>query len=169
YTELAGLGQSDESINFLLDEVNTAAKTASLINAVSLLRHASISHREKARAVTVFERVAADSGQDPYARYLALFALTDHGLNTREIIDRVVSAVRSSDDDHVRLGLYQMLLHSRYLEDNIDVFLEGIEHAGGLRRTASEMIALEEGLDNARTPRSVKLILTHFRDNPGLW
>jgi hypothetical protein len=113
--------------------------------------------------------LAADADQDPYARHLAIFALTDHGLNTKEVIDRVISAARSSDDDHVRLGLYHMLIHSSYLEDYIDVFLEGIEHAGCLRRTASEMITLEEGLDNAKTPRSVKLILTHFRDNPGLW
>jgi predicted NACHT family NTPase len=169
YGELARFGQSNKTVDFLLNEVDAPANTATLINALSLLRYTIIPYSQKTRAVTYLEQLAADADQDPYARHLAIFALTAHGLNTKEVIDRVVSAVRSSDDDHVRLGLYHMILHSKYLEDNIDVFLEGIKHAGGLRRTASEIIALEEGLDNAKTPRAVKLILAHFRDNPGLW
>jgi nucleoside phosphorylase/predicted NACHT family NTPase len=169
YRELARFGQSNETVNFLMDEAGAPANTATLINAVSLLRYTSIPYSQKGRAVTLLERLATDADQDAYARHLALFALTDHGFNSREVIDRVVSKARSSDDDHVRLGLYYLILHSKHLEDNIDVFLEGIEHAGGLRRTASEMVTLGEGLDNAKTPRAVKLILLHLRANPGLW
>jgi hypothetical protein len=168
HRQLARFGQSDETVRYLMDEADAPAGVATLINAISLLRYVMVPFDQKERASALFERYAKDANQEGYARYLALVALTDHSFNSRELIDRVVSAARSSPNDHVRHGLYYMILNSKYLDDNIDVFLDGIEHAGGIDPTGGRT-TLAQGLTNARTPDAVKLVLSHMKGRPGLW
>jgi hypothetical protein len=168
YRQLARFGQSDETVRYLMDEIDEPAGAATLVNAISLLRYVHVPFDQRERASASFERVAKDENQEGYARYLALLALTDHSFNSRELIDRVVSAARSSAEDNVRHGLYYMILNSKCLDDNIDVFLDGVEHAGGIDPTGGST-TLAEGLARVRTPYAVKLVLAHMKSRPGLW
>jgi hypothetical protein len=168
FRQLARFGQSDNIVRYLMDQAEAADGAATLVNALSLLRYVRVPLDQRERASRLFERYATDTAQDGYVCYLAFLALTDHGFNSRELIDRVVSAARSSTDDQVRHGLYYMILNSKCLDDNIDVFLEGIEHAGGVDPTGGS-ITLGEGLDQAQNPSAVKLILAHIKSRPGLW
>jgi hypothetical protein len=168
YRQLARFGQSAETVRYLMDEADGATAVATLVNAISLLRYVKVPYEQRERAAALFERYAKDANQEGYARYVALLALTDHSFNSREVIDRIISAARSSTDDHVRHGLYYMILKSKYLDDNIDVFLDGIEHAGGIDPTGGST-TLAEGLDSTRTPRAVNLVLSHMKSRPGLW
>ena len=168
FRQLARFGQSDDVVRYLMDQADAADGTATLVNALSLLRYVKIPYDQAKRASRLFERYATDATQNGYVCYLAFLALTDHGFNSQEFIDRVVAAVRSSSDDHVRHGLYYMILNSKYLDDNIDVFLEGIEQTGGVDPTGGS-VTLGEGLDQAQSPGAVKLILAHMKSRPGLW
>jgi len=168
FRQLARFGQSDETVRYLMDQADTANGTATLVNALSLLRYVKVPYDQRKRAAELFEQFATDDNQDGYVRYLALLALTDHRFNSQDIVDRVLTVARSSSDDHVRHGLYHLILSSRSLDDNIDVFLDGIEHTGGIDPTGG-ITTLGEGLDKAHTPHAVKLILAHIKSRPGLW
>ena len=168
FRQLARFGQSDETVRYLMDQADTANGTATLVNALSLLRYVKVPYDQRERATRLFERYATDTAQNGYVCYLAFLALTDHGFNSRRLIDRVVSAARSSPDDHVRHGLYYMILNSKNLDDNIDVFFEGIEHTGGIDPTGGSF-TLREGLDQVQDPGALKLILAHIKSRPGLW
>jgi hypothetical protein len=167
YHELARFGQSDESIQYLIQEAHISSNNATLINVLNLLRFMKLPHSHREAAGSLFERLAVDKGSEGHIRYLASLALADHSFISREVISRVVAANRDSSDDEVTHGLYYMLVNSKYLEDNVDVLLDGIQHASGMESGQTTMIG--QGLDSVRSPEAIKLILAHMKKHPRLW
>ena len=103
----------------------------------------------------------------------ALMALADLGLNSGEIVKQVLHALRSSDDDWVRYGLYYFLLNSDYLDENIEIFLEGIKYVrlqpsrtGRETRVGDEHWYLKIGLESAKSPDAIRKIFNYFKENP---
>jgi hypothetical protein len=68
----------------------------------------------------------------------------------------------------VRYGLYYFLHESEFLDDFIDVFLEGIPYVSmdfssrGLARLGNERWKLKQGLKKAKSPYAVKQIMNYF-------
>ena len=106
-----------------------------------------------------------------------LIALARLKLNSKEIVDQIVPELSSSNSDVVRFGLYYFLHKSDYLDEYIDVFLEGIQYVGfnvsviGSNaiinaRLGEEQWNLKMGLEKAKSPEAIMKILAYFIQNP---
>ena len=103
----------------------------------------------------------------------ALIALAHLTPNSQEVISQIVPVLRSSISDWVRYGLYYFLHNSDYLDDNIEVFLEGIKYVGfhpsvesKETRLSDEHWHLKMGLEKAKSPKAIMKIFTYFRKHP---
>lgn len=167
FSELARFGSTKEVIEFLLDEAKNAEHLTSLSNAIKLLGHVEKFFGLKKRVTDFLVSVAIAPSGDQYVCNYALIALAENKLYSPEVIDQLVSQLRTSDDDWVRFGLYYLLYTSNQLDEHIDVFLEGIPHTDGVNRLGDEHVYLSYGLKGARTPQAIKQILSFFIANPG--
>jgi nucleoside phosphorylase/predicted NACHT family NTPase len=169
FRELARFGQSSEAVKFLLTEGEKATDAATLANAIHLLQYLQIPHSYKERTIDFLVTHAISADQDSYVRHIALGALADLGLNSKEVLERVVPVARLSDDHSVKSGLYYLLLSSGQFEDYIEVFIEGIGSVLGSAIVGSGRHYLGQGLDRAKTPRAVKLILSGLIEHISSW
>jgi hypothetical protein len=172
YAELARFGQSDKVIDFLLTEAENAEHYTTLSNAIHLLSESKIPYNQKDRTCQLLMKCALDKDKDGGIQNRALMALADLKLNSREVVDQILSILRSSDDDWVRYGLYYFLLNSDYLDKNIDVFLEGIKYVRlqpsrttKETRIGDEHWYLKIGLESARSPDAIRKIFNYFKTN----
>jgi predicted NACHT family NTPase len=177
YSELARFGQSDESADFLLDEAAQAPHVTTLANAIQLLGDSVIPYSSQQRVTRFLVGIALKTEAADFVRYNALMALADLRLNSQEVINEIVPALRSSDDEWLRTGLYYLLYNSDYLDENIDVFLEGLPYLGivvdettssgifARSRLFDEQWHLSVGLERVSTPTGVKKILTYFKEH----
>ena len=173
FDELAHFGQSEETINFLLAEIENATHHTVLSNAISLLEWLNIPYSYKQRATNLLVDCALNSDMGVNVQNDALIALAKLRFNTQEVVDQIVPKLRSSDNDWVRYGSYHFLRKSDYLDENIDVFLEGIKYVRFKvrreiyeTRISNESWELRLGLEKARSPEAVERILIYFRKNP---
>lgn len=169
YRELARFGRSVEAVKFLLTEGENATNADVLANTIHLLQYLQIPHSQKERATRFLVRHATDSEQDPYVRQLALDTLADLGLNSKEVLGQIVPVARLSHDYSVRSGLYHLLFSSDQFEDYIDVFIEDIDGILESASMGSGRYYLGLGLDKAKTPRAVQMILSGLKDNTSSW
>jgi predicted NACHT family NTPase len=172
YSELAQFGQSEEIINFLLTEAETATHYTTICNAIELLGHLKIPARLRQRATRLLIGRALDGNKGEMVQNGALIALARLKLNSQRVINEIVPILRSSNSDSVRYGLYYLLHNSDYLDENIEVFIEGIEYVrldstiGGEIRLGGEHGQLNTGLEKAKSPEAIRKILTYFKENP---
>lgn len=169
YHELARFGQSDETIRYLIEEAKASGNIATLVSILNLLRLMSLPHARRQDAGSLFEKFAMDKDSDAHVRYLAMAALADHGFTSKETIKRIVAANRDSNNDEVRHGLYYLLVNSKYVEDHVEVLLDGLQHADGMGSTVGHSTILAQGLDDVRTLEGTKLILAHMKKHGNLW
>ena len=170
--ELARFGQSDETVEFILLEAEQADHYTTAANALELLAHLDIPPDKKGRASDVLVNYATRNDLGEQVQNRALMALADLGLNdSPEVIDKIVQAVKSTDNDWLRYGLYYCLHNGDYLDDNIDVFLDGLQHikidtSSASGRLINELIELRRGIEKAMSSTALMKILKHFAQHP---
>jgi len=129
YDKLARFGESDEIIEFLLNEIHEAKYYTTLCNAINLLGYLEIRSSDQRRyARELLVSCALDSIKGEIVQKDALITLAKLQLNSRGVVDRIVSELRFASSDWVRYGLYYFLHNSDFLDEYIDVFLEGIRY-----------------------------------------
>ncbi|HEX5733352.1 MAG TPA: hypothetical protein VF131_11010 [Blastocatellia bacterium] len=175
YRELARFGQSHEACEFLLSEAENPTHYTTLANAIELLRHSVVPSSQKPRVTKLLMNQALNEGHE-YIQNVALLAMADLGLNSQETVKQIIPMLRSSQSDWVRYGLYYFLYNSDFLDENIDVFIEGIKYAGrmtvsygseiGKSRLADEPWHLSQGMQRVSSPEAIIRILTYFEANP---
>lgn len=172
YSELAHFGQSDEIVDFLLGELASPAHYTTVSNAIQLLGQLQIPHSQRQRASQFLVKCALDADSGEIVQNHALLALASLKLSTREVINQILQILRSSTNSRVRFGLYYFLYNSNYLDENIDVFLEGIKYVrshhlfnGGETRFADEHWHLTKGIEKAKSPDALLKILAYFKNN----
>ncbi len=166
FSELARFGQTDETIEFLLTETEEAEVTknySTLISAVELLGGSRIVPSQRQRLLELLTRLALNHELGEYQQGRMLIILTNLGLNTREVINQILPVLRTLRKDEVRRGLYYLLHTSDCLDENIDVFLEGIS----LSRSYDVERHLNPGFEKATSLDSVKRILEYLLKNVG--
>lgn len=176
YDELAKFGQSEETVNFLLNELDSSDHYTTICNAIDILGRLVIPDEKIPIVSALLIKFAISSKRGELVQNRALIALTSLKLNSKEIIDQIVSELSLSCDHWVRYGLYYLLHTSDYLDDYIDVFLDGIEsilfnpavNSSGRTQTrlGDEHWHLKLGLEKAKKPESIIKILTYFKQNP---
>jgi hypothetical protein len=100
-------------------------------------------------------------------------AMSDLKYDSKAVVDRLVVELKNSESDWIRYGLYYLLHNGDYLDEHIDIFLEGIKYvrfdqrdmSNGRSRLGNERIELVEGLKKAASKVSVSKVLNYFIAN----
>ena len=166
--ELARFGQSDEIVDYLLNKIESGTHFTTIGTAIELLCEINdMSTDYKDRAKDILIKRALETSYEGIVQNYALECLSVHKFDSKEIIDQIVPSLRRSEDAKVISGLYCLLCNSNYLNDYIDIFLEGTDCAYS-RKTfySSELGYLKEGFDKANSPESIRKIVEFFRKEP---
>ena len=172
--ELARFGQSDEILKFLLEEAQNISHPTTLSNAIEIIREMIISPDFKDPVRKILVEAALNKFKIPVNESIqchALIALSYLKFDTKDIVDRIVATLKDSYGDWVRYGLYYFLHESEYLDDYIDIFLDGIHSAridypsGGHSRLANERWELKQGLEKVKSSSAIKKIIEYFINN----
>lgn len=168
YSELARFGEPEEISDFLLTEIESGDEPVTITDALNVIGHSYLPRKLKRRALDLLVGCATSPG-NKYVQNRALLALAHLRLTTREVTERVVPPLRSSEDDWVRYGLYYFLSESDCLDEHIGVFLDGVRFVRAVNRITDEGVQLREGLKRARTPRALRQILSHYKYHSQEW
>ncbi len=166
--ELARFGQSDEIVDYLLNTIESGSHFTTIGTAIDLLCEIKdIPTEYKDREKDILIKRALGASYKGIVQNYALECLSVHKFDSKEIIDQIVPSLRRSEDAKVRSGLYCLLCNSNYLNDYIDIFLEGTDCAYS-RGTfySSELRYLKEGFDKANSPESIRKIVEFFKKEP---
>lgn len=166
---LAFFGKTDENIVFLLNKVLQGHYTTR-VNAMKLLGFMRIPISKKSVLRDKLIEIVINAEEHSVVISTALSVLAKYRFRSPELVKQIVSAIRTTSDDLVRTNLYQYLVDCDVVEDNIEVFIEGIQFVGidtnGIKsRLINEKIELERGLTKAKSPESVNKILHFFNKN----
>ncbi|AKB48807.1 hypothetical protein MSKOL_3030 [Methanosarcina sp. Kolksee] len=166
--ELARFGQSDEIVDYLLNKIESDAHFTTIGTAIELLCEIKDMPTEyKDRAKNILIKRALEISYEGIVQNYALECLSVQKFDSKEIVDQIVPSLRRSKDDNIRSGLYRLLCNSDFLNDYIDIFLEGVDYAYSRKVfSSSELTYLKEGFNKANSPESIKKIVEFFRKKP---
>lgn len=164
--ELARFGQSDEIIDFLLNECQDDVHYTTIVNSIELLCEFEI-HTTKIDDTKEFLiKYALDNNCPELVKYHALRCLSIHKFDSKETINQIVPILKLSKNERIRSGLYYFLSNSDYLDEYTDVFLYGVDLVFDRDvLSGSELSYLLKGLNETKSPESIKKILTFFTNN----
>ena len=178
YFELADFGQSIETINFLLEAGNKEYHYTTTFNVIELLRYMNMRMLSDIKKhIKDFLLNIALNHKNKIVQSHALLALADLKLNSKEIIDKILKKLRNSPNDRIRYAIYYLINSSEYLDENIDICLEGFQYfskmeivtAPGVRRESrilDEEIKLRSCLKKAKSFVSIEKIVKYFIAQP---
>ena len=112
-------------VDFLLNEAEKASHHTILGNAIEIISALNIPPDYKGRTTDLLEMVATNNFNiqiNDSIQCTGLIALSRLKFDSKDVVDRVVSKLRSSKSDWVRYGLYCFLHESDFLDYFIDVF-----------------------------------------------
>ena len=172
--ELARFGQFEEIIEFLLTEAENAVHQTTLGNAIKILSAMLIPPDFKDRTVDLLKRAALNNFNieiNESIQSKALIALSNLKFDSKDVVERIVSKLRSSKSDWVRYGLYYFIHNSKFLDEFLDVFIDGISYArmnfssGRASRLSNERWELKQGLKKVQSFNATRKILDYFVEN----
>jgi predicted NACHT family NTPase len=178
YFELANFGRSIETINFLLEAGNKEYHYTTTFNVIELLRYMNISiSADMKKNIKDFLLNIALNYENEIVQSHALLALADLKLNSKETIDKILEKLRSSSNDRIRYAIYYLMSSSEYLDENIDICLEGFQYCSkmeivtdpGIRketRILDEEFELRNCLTKANSFDAIKKIVKYFIEQP---
>ena len=164
--ELAKFGQSDEVIDFLLIEAESSVHYTTIVNSIELLCDLEIPFTKRDKIKEFLVKYALDDNCPELVQNHALRCLSIHKFDSKETINQIIPILKLSENERIRSGLYYFLSNSDSLDEYIDVFLYGVNLA--LDRDVfsdSEFMYLLKGLNNTKSPESIKKILTFFTND----
>ncbi|MGD6890664.1 hypothetical protein [Bacillus mobilis] len=169
YQELVKFGGVPANFEFLLDKISKGHYTTR-VNALKLLQLMQIPVTRRSIIGNHLIGIIENQKEHSIVRSAALAVLSQQKFKSTEEVKRIVIAIRTSTDDWIRTYLYRYLINCNVVDDNIDVFLEGIKFVGLDRdsnesRLIDERVELEKALGMVKTPESVGKILTFFNEN----
>jgi predicted NACHT family NTPase len=176
YSELARFGQDPEIIDFLIKEANNSKHYTTLSNAVEIMARMKIPPDYTGTLTDLLTSIVLDNfiiKVPEHVRQDALMAISHLKYDSKVTIDRIVAELKDSKSDWIRYGLYYLLHNSKYLDENIDIFIEGIKYArfylhemsNHTSRLSNERFELIEGLKKAASKYSITKVLNYFIAN----
>ena len=164
--ELARFGQSDEIIDFLLNECQDDVHYTTIVNSIELLCEFEIHTTKRDDIKEFLIKYALDNNSPELVKYHALRCLSIHKFDSKETINQIVPILKLSKNEKIRSGLYYFLSNSDYLDEYTDVFLYGVNLVFDRDvLSGSELSYLLKGLNETKSPESIKKILTFFTNN----
>lgn len=171
--ELSRFASSKEAIEFLLIEIQDQSNSQIVRrNAINILDNFdlndfSLEYKEKIKQVlrSILDNEVPDSNMI----YSILYSMGKMKITDLETIKYVVAKYSKRKNQYARAGLYKIINESDFLEQYVDVFLEGLnlnDMQGVDDREsvnlADESWQLEEGLKKINSVEGLKKILSLF-------
>lgn len=174
YKELAHFGESEETIDYLLNEIEETSNPVTMGNALYLLQFMRIPINRRDRAQKALVGLVLREDRENFTRAKALNALTELGMTSKEVADRIVPLLRGSGDTWIRYSLYYFIYSGGYQDDYVDVFIEGIrfiryevrDSGNKDRRLGDESYHLQIGLKKIAQASAIIQVLEYFQANP---
>lgn len=171
--ELARFASSNEAIEFLLLEIQDQSNTQIVRrNAINILDNFDLDDfmlEYKERTKVVLRSILDSENPDSNMIYSILYSMGKMGITDLETIKYVVGKYAKRKNQYIRAGLYKIINESDFLEQHVDVFLEGLNLNGmeGVDdresvNLADESWQLEEGLKKIESVEGLKRLLTFF-------
>lgn len=168
YTEanLAKFSKSQETINFLLEEITSPNTRIVKLNAIHLLGYFNLENINSDNVKDVLLNLLDDDSSDNNFKHSIITALTNSKLNNENTIKVIIKKVGQSEDSYIRASLYYTLLQSNILDDNIEIFIDGYKIYQKRRQEdranslMNEYTNLKEGFKKVKSTIALKKVLS---------
>lgn len=166
--ELADFAKSRDTIIFLINKIDHPRNIPSQYTAINILRHfqslMGLDNEVKECLIRCCEQYPKT--YKSICR-LCLLTLCRHKFTNPELTSRLMHLLGESNEDYIRLGMYEYLMASGEQNTYVQYFLDGIKHAmhgysDDDTRIGNESIALIEGLKTMNTLESVSRVINCF-------
>jgi hypothetical protein len=175
-SELALFSQSDEVIDFLIEEMididNPRIVKLNAIHILDSMNPSLMSSLHLERIKSICFQLIDNNEDDTGLIYSVLRAMSDLKLNDQVTIEKIINKLGKRYNQYIRAGIYKLLGESMFVNEYIDIFLEGIfisddEDVKKDRESvnlADESWLLKEGLSKASSVEAIRKALKYFSD-----
>lgn len=169
--ELAEFACNIRGIEYLIQKINSPVSDYSLHNALRIMQHLPKNCGKKtAMRDCLVQFCEGYPHFKPYNYRCAIHAICSQNLSVPDITKQLMTIFGTSENDYIRTGMYEYLVHTNEQDNYVDYFLDGIRFVHyrlNLRdsRIGNESWALIEGLNAMSTAESISKVLIWFCDS----
>lgn len=168
--ELAHFSESYTAIVFLLDKISNPVHSMSQYAAINILRHYKKLYGKNKEILNCLLNCCRDFPKtNADVCRLAIYAISQLELHSPEVTNELIALFKHSDNDYVRLGMYEYLLAIGMHNDYVDFFVDGIQYIINYNnnRIGNESFILVKGLKSMSTSESIYRIMNWYasKDN----
>ena len=168
--ELACFANSNKTLSFLLERIENPRHFTSQYTALNILRHfPSLYGKNNTVRNILINCCKLYPKTDKVICRLAIIALFQLKLNNQNVTSQLFDIFGDSQEDYVRLGMYEYLINTNELDSYSKYFLDGIKHIQYKLndddvRIGNESFELVNGLKSMSTIESVSNVLLWFSE-----
>ena len=167
--ELARFANNNETLSFLIDRIANPVHFISQYTALDILRHFTHLYDKRNKVRTVLLDCCNTYPKTKKTVYrLAIIALWQLKLDTKDVTTQLFEIFGESQEDYIRLAMYEYLIYTKELDSFSEYFLDGIKHIAfklDNDRIGNESFELVNGLKLMSTPKSISDILIWFSND----
>lgn len=166
--QLAHFAESPTVLTFLLDRISNPVHVVSQYTAISILRFFKNLYGKGKEVLTCllgccekYPETRADVCR------LAIFAIHQLELGDKAVTEHLMSLFSNSDNDYIRLGMYEYFLAVNEHNEYVNYFLEGTKYItykvnDDSNRIGNESFELTNGLKAMSTADSISSAINYF-------
>lgn len=168
--ELARFANSSEVLSFLLERIQNPRHFISQYTALNILRHIpSLYNKKRTIRELLLNCCKSYPKTDKIICRLAMLVLCQQKLNNASVTEQLFELFGESQEDYIRLGMYEYLITTNELDFYSKYFLDGIKYIRYTfndddTRIGNESFELTNGLTKMSTPESISDILRWFSE-----
>lgn len=171
--ELAIFSQSPNTANFLLDRISNPRNIASQFSAINILRHFTSLFGLNDDVRTCLVNCCNKYPSTPkHVCRMCLLVLAEQKLGNAELTKHLMELFGDSEEDYIRLGMYEYLSLRNEHNSYPQYFLSGIKYIcyriNGGSRVGNEQFELVRILKSMSTPESIASALKCFSKEKNL-
>lgn len=167
-SDLANFANSSDILSFLIDRIKNPRNIPSQYSAAKILLHYpsmfTLSKEVKECLVECCEKYPSTPN---YVCRVCLVALSQLNLADSELTQHLIDLFGQSEDDYIRLGMYEYLVERNEHNTYAQFFLDGIKYVqyrlgSDRNRIGNELFELINGLNSMSSVESVSLVINYY-------
>ncbi|WP_419823266.1 metallophosphoesterase [Anoxybacterium hadale] len=164
--ELARFAASKESLSFLLEKILHPVHFRSQYTALMLLQEFKDLFGMETQVRDLLLKSCKNQSIRGHECRMVIVSLAVLHLDNDEVTDELIQLFSNTQDDYIRLGMYEYLISINGVDKHVDFLLSGIEyicHDRSGERIGNESYELTEGLKRLSQVESVEKALAWFQ------
>jgi len=165
-------GESEDTIDFLIDEISPKNPLISREEAISLIGYFHNLYNKKDKIKEKLQSIIFSKDESNYIKSLSILTLSSLRITNEEEIEKIVQKCKNSEDDNIKYAMYRLINKYELNDKYIEIFLEGIKFSSksfykeDKPITSGEILQLEEGLASSKRVKSLEKVVKYFKENP---